>query len=297
MSIENPYASPQTAATLTFNRPRYVSDQSWSWLWFPVTAAFAVVGSCALAYLLAVLFRAGYYWIFIVPLVFTIATATLVAAAVYWGQCRNRWLGGTLGLACGLTTYLGYFYCDMVAAVGPDVQGRLDLLPAYIFHRVTTDVSTSTHNPNPQVQRPIVFLNALTFVAELGLFVCYVPLVGWHTAERAFDPQRGRWSTLKYIVLPQGTSERIKHALASGTLGPVLQTHEAIPPQVNTPHCLLTLELLRTADSPVVILSAREFRMPGQVSLINDLVAFFPRTIPKIQLEPLEAEIALRWFA
>ena len=97
----------------------------------PVLAASLVMGA-----VLFWVFTTGWYLIILLPAVAAAGVMYVLGGAIGLAHCRNRLVGGLIGLAAGLTTYLGYYYVGMVHDAGIEFAARVDVLPAYIQFRM-----------------------------------------------------------------------------------------------------------------------------------------------------------------
>src|SRR5882762_8173703 len=104
-SIDPPVTTGSLAA-----RKFYLGSGKVNWVRFIPWPALAWAASALLAVLLYFLFRWGFYFVVIVPIVVSLLMAGMVALAVKKGHCRSRVAGGLLGLLTGITLYLGYYY-------------------------------------------------------------------------------------------------------------------------------------------------------------------------------------------
>jgi hypothetical protein len=265
-------------------------------LLFPLTAMSCLVVSLALAAALTGLFHGGFYLIVLVPIIAGVA----VAASVYWairlGQCRNRWLGLTLGVACACIAYFGYYYIDMMVGAK---QWRPDLLPRYIALRIQNDVTLPTDAPNPNIQpKPFWPLNALMFCMELGVILWVSGVVGFRAASRAFDESEGRWAEPAHTTIGYGQARILQEAKQQGILATGLAAVQPVRNQLQQPHCMLVLESFNDADGRPVrtFLSAYELRMPGQVLAINELLFSKRLAMRQVELSAEELNAAMRLF-
>jgi hypothetical protein len=255
------------------------------------------VGSALLAILLAVSFWSGFYLLILMPAFAGITAAIGVFWGVRLGHCRNRWLGMSLGLACGCLIFLGYYYVDMVGRAGPQAWLRLDALPQYIAFRIQSDVSAPTDQPNFN-DKPFWQLNLLTFCFEFGLILWLPAVAGLRAGSRAYDETRGRWGEAMHTTIGFGQSGLLKKAKQEGNLAGGLAAVERVAVQASRPHCMLVLEYLPsdTGEPAQAFLSGYELRMPGQVPVINELLFTKPMAFRHWPLSPEEFEVAMRLF-
>jgi hypothetical protein len=290
-SNPNPYAAPMMAADATPPSSGLAHP-----LLFPLAAMGCLAVSLALAACLTGLFHSGFYLIVLVPIVAGAAIAVSVYWAIRLGQCRNRWLGMALGLVCACVVYFGYYYIDMIVSAG---MWRPDLLPSYIAHRIENYVTVPTGNPDPNVNaKPFWPINALFFVAELGLMVWVSGVVGFRAASRAFDEAQGRWAEAAHTTIAYGQSHILKDAKQRGNLLEGLSAVQPVRNQLQQPHCMLVLESFNGPDGRPVrtFLSAYELRMPGQVLSINELLFTKRVAMRQVELSAQELEAAMRLF-
>ena len=286
----NPYAAPNLAGNEPQPR-RAASTGGVHFLLFPLAAVACLMAAGAMAWVLAAVFLAGWYFLMLVPL----AAAAVVALAVHFsirqGRCRNRWLGLALGAGCGCVLYLGYYHFDMVNQVGRRLLPRIDALPGWIAFRIQNDVSRDVHRPaDVEPRKPLWVMNLLMFLAEFALVLWITSLVGFRTASRAFDEARGRWGSIRYSQIAPGQSQLLVTAWQQGTLESALQQTSAVPFQLNTPQCMVVLEQFAAweGESPRAFLSAYEIKMPGQSPAINELLYFKRLALRQRELMPAE---------
>ena len=117
------------------------------WSRFLPWLLLAVVVTMALAEGMAQLFRAGHYYIFIVPLIAALCVAGMMSVAVSRGHCRSPIVGGIGGFIAGLLLYLGYFYFGMILDFGPEAARNPEFLPKYIRLRMATEVTHDVNEP------------------------------------------------------------------------------------------------------------------------------------------------------
>lgn len=289
----NPYAPPTLAADASPPSTGLVHP-----LLFPLTAMGCLATSLALAAALTGLFHSGFYLIVLVPMVAGVALAFSVYWAIRLGQCRNRWLGLTLGLVCGCVAYFGYYYIDMVVTT---TQWRPDLLPTYIAIRIQSDVTLPTDAPNANANanaKPFWPLNAFMFCMELGVILWVSGVVGFRAASRAFDESQARWAEPAHTTIAYGQSRILQEAKQRGNLLEGLSAVQPVRNQLQQPHCMLVLESFNDSGGRPVrtFLSTYELRMPGQVLSINELLFCKPLAMRQVELTPEELNAAMKLF-
>lgn len=165
----------------------------------PILAVSLVMGA-----VLFWVFTTGWYLIILLPAVATVPVMAALGSAVSLAHCRNPRVGGLLGLAAGLTLYLGYYHVGMVHHGGMDYATRVDVLPAYINLRMHTDV-VSTFPPSgtdKNADGGDVLLNWLTFAAELAVVCGLLAWTGGRHAGRAYCETCGKWMRATAVLLP-----------------------------------------------------------------------------------------------
>ena len=190
-----------------------VSDQS-AMTYHPSGRARWIVLLCLVAPILAVslvmaavlswVFLAGWYLIILMPAVATAPVMYALGPAVGLAHCRNPRVAGLLGLAAGLTLYLGYYHVGMVHDAGMDYATRVDVLPTYINLRMHTDVVSSfpPSGTDKNTDGGDVFMNWLCFAAELAIVCGLLAWTGGRHAGRAYCETCGKWMHGTTFLMP-----------------------------------------------------------------------------------------------
>ncbi len=157
----------------------------------------------SLAMALALLFSEdrGLYFYFITPLVLSLPVLGATWAVVRWGKCRNRGLGGLIGVVLVFVFYAGYWelsYLTNIVARGPRVValvrqiGRLPGLPGYVVFRCKIGRPLNRRNRAPMRRPPAManaILNGLFYGGETILIAVLGASVGRSTAARVFGAE------------------------------------------------------------------------------------------------------------
>src|SRR5262249_57148929 len=110
------------------------------WFRLLIWSVLTLVVSVVLAFALHFANVHGFYLIVFVPIIAGLLAAGTVYLAVRQGHCRNRVVGGLLGLVAGLVVFLGYYHLGQVEKNGMQDVGRLGRLPEDIEWRLRKDV-------------------------------------------------------------------------------------------------------------------------------------------------------------
>jgi hypothetical protein len=188
------------------------------------------------------LFWIGFYFFVVIPILAAMPVAFAVVLAVRWGKCRNRMIGGLLGLFAGLLTYGSYYYFDMVVTNGPGHLLRIDAVPDHIWLRLQTDVVEAHPGMHHQNGVHSPWTNYLLFSVD-GLLICAATCVGGVARSgRVFCEQADHWSECRIVPLAPGTAQRLDHAMANDHLEDCLMVLCVMRPQLREPYCELVVE-------------------------------------------------------
>ncbi len=157
-----------------FEGRTYYRAKGVDWARFLPCCLAALVVAALLAEGMAELFRAGHYYIFIIPLLAALCVAGMMTFAVGQGRCRSVPIAALAGFGAGMVLYIGYFYFGMLRDLGPEFATRPAVLAKYIRLRmdveVTRDINESDRDEKPNLPKQgDVYLNWARFVFELGL--------------------------------------------------------------------------------------------------------------------------------
>jgi hypothetical protein len=184
----------------------------------------------SMAMALALLFceERGFYFYFITPLVLGLPVLAATWAVVRWGKCRNRGLGGLIGIVLVFVYYAGYWelsYLTNIVARGPRVvamvrkMSGLPGLPGYIVFRCKISRPLNRRNPAPMRRPPTLadaILNGLFFGGETLVIAVLGAGVGRTTASRAFSERKRRWTSRFEFRMPPTTAPVVLNALDPG---------------------------------------------------------------------------------
>ncbi|MCP4246363.1 MAG: hypothetical protein GY778_04870 [bacterium] len=224
-------------------RPSGRVDTSAFGLW----AAVTVLASGALAVVLYLLYRVGFYFVGIVPLLMALGLSGMVFLVVSRGRCRNRTWAVLPGLVGGAFMYVGYYHVDMVTWLGVGRAHRVDLLPSFINLRMNTDVvgdPTLTGMEDDQEYEapdPVkVAFNWVFFSLELGLCTLLPALAGWLRAERPFCEGCGKWMSQSLAHFDRSAAATIAEAVQQGRVCEVVNLPKVVP-QARQPATILAV--------------------------------------------------------
>ena len=162
-----------------------------AWGKFLLLYGATLVGAAVLAGGMYWLFTAGWYLMIIVPLVAALLLALALTTVVRVGKCRSPGLAWIAGIFAGALMYVGYFYVGMVAALGIQNAGRLDLFPQYVSWRAGNDVTHEEGRPATRQENPDPFMNWVWYALELGFVLYRCGMFARRRRSRAFcEPLR-----------------------------------------------------------------------------------------------------------
>lgn len=189
---------------------------------FPMAVA-TLAAAAVMAIVLYWVFRAGFYFIIVVPALAAAPLFFLVPRAVTVGHCRSRLVGGLLGLVAGAILYLGYYHAGLVDAIGIENVHRVDILPDYIRFRMATDIGKDfpPRSPSGDEESSDEFGNWLAFVLELGLIAGLLAWLGVKRSGRAYCETCRNWMSQALVTLPPGQGVEIVEWLDAGGTGPL----------------------------------------------------------------------------
>jgi hypothetical protein len=205
-------------------RERYVSDMGVMAAGIPMLVCGSVAAAVAAGFLLSRLFLWGWYFVVLVPAVVALALGGVLHLLVGAVKCRNHWFAGLLAVSAGVLAYGGYFYFCMQTELPPPLQNRVDLLPAYVAHRMATDVQEDVGKPKAvQPQKPAAFLNWMMAAFELAFIVGLTTSFGWTRARQAYSSGLGRWAQKEQVQSAPYDSDRLLAAWEAGELAQALR--------------------------------------------------------------------------
>lgn len=204
-------------------RKSYLSSGKVNWVHFIPWAALAWATSALLAVLLYFLFRWGFYFVVIVPIVVSLLVAGMVALAIKKGHCRSRVAGGLLGLLTGITLYLGYYYVGMVGALGIESAGHFELLPRYISFRMATDVVRDMNAPDrdkaedePKAGNGVK--NWVIFTLEFGCVLFFACAAGIRKSSKTYCEPCQQWMDREVTLFKPEIGPGFVEALRIGSV-------------------------------------------------------------------------------
>src|SRR5262249_27483085 len=142
----------------------------------------------------------------------------------YLGHCRNRWVGGVLGLVAGGVMYLSYYQFDFAhhPLVGFRNVHRVELLHRWIYHRILTDEQREVGRPdrpvaNPNDPDPVKHVFKWVFFAMDCIAALVAPIgVGWAVASRPYSDRHRRWMTSYSFRVTPASADAVVAALRTG---------------------------------------------------------------------------------
>jgi hypothetical protein len=253
----------------------------------------AVPIALALGYVLFLIFRIGFYLIFLVPVLAGLMTSAGVALAVRWGACRNRWIGGLAGLLAGCVMYLSYFHFDLLSLIGFRNVHHVELLPRWIYFRILTDKQKKVGAPDP-VAGPQAAGNDpvkrvfkwIFFVLDSASAIVPPAAVGWYFATKPYCERRRRWMTTYNYRISNESGNDLAAAMSSGQtegLDELIQTGPTVTPNVTTD---LRFDYLPDVTDSSVYLSIVKIVSQGKNQPAKEHVQ-----VNRILLTPEEADL------
>jgi hypothetical protein len=188
--------------------------------WFalvPLLLAGALVALVMAIMLL--LAESDFYYYFLTPMLLGLPVLGMIWAIVRIGKCRNRGLGGLVGLLLAFIYYAGYWelsYLVNVVARGPQMRaavrkiGGMPGLPGYVIFRCKTShpvdaVRGDLEKPRPPTTADLVF-NLFFFGMETVLITGIAVGLGRATSARVFSERLRKWATRLEFRLPITTA-------------------------------------------------------------------------------------------
>ncbi len=261
-------------------RAHYESDQQWPLASVPMFVCSAAIAAAAAGWLLSLLFRSGFYWIMLVPMVVALGLGGVLWWLVAVMKCRQHWVAGGIGGLAGILAYLGYFYFSMQH----DFPGApLRSLPTYINLRMTQDVIEDVGRPQVGQKRPVAFFNWLFAGMELAFFTGISANLPWSRARRAYSVELRRWATKEEVVLAPYASPGLIDAWERGELAVALR--DAPPSQHPQQACKFIAEWF---DPP----EGSPLEWPVYASIEDHRSGWFVQTMKKMVLRQVELTTA-----
>ena len=269
---------------------------------FPLGVVLVLLFALGLGWILAWLFRQGWYFVGVVPLVAACALGGVVVGCVHLGRCRNLVIGMFLALLAGATLHASYYHFDLLDLIGYRHFARLDLLPGHVHERLSTDSMEDVGKkieplkkpgkvpPIPPVKRldpAQYFFNVMFFVIDIGIFIGIPLAFTWAACRRAFDENAQCWMTQYKTAISPNAADRLQTALRTGSL----KEFAALVPNLPLPEGGKQVTLVLERTPPGAEGAANE---PAYLTLavINPQARGFGKTLCR-QLELAPAETAL----
>lgn len=245
---------------MSADRPSYRPSGRVNLPVFLPLAGLALGVAVGMGFALAKAFHNGLFFVVMTPLVLGLPVAGAVWAAVTGGGCRNRVVGGLLGLAAGLVYFLSHYQFDLAHQLGNRWLTRVDILPAYIELRVKTDVSRKVGAKDDAGGQPragdtadLVF-RWLKFGLEGLAAVLPALAAGFGPAGKPFSERHRRWLIAHPVKLPADAAEPITAAVRDGDPADLNAAFDPAAAPDPRRHTLLTVEYVPgEPDSPVYL--------------------------------------------
>jgi hypothetical protein len=211
-----------------------------------VLSCMALVCCLALAVLMYLVYVSGYYYVIFVPVVFSLSVMVLVDWTLKHSHCRNRMIGGGLGMLAAIFLYLGSFHAGLVHMGGFEQIHRVDLLPSYIASRMKTDVVDDA--PAPQyapgdnsTDTPDSGRTWIVFAVEFSLCVFMSGTLGFSRGGKPYCEKCKAWMRQDLEYFPKKTGPAIIEALQTGNAA-VICRMPRVPFQVNNSTTTVAVE-------------------------------------------------------
>jgi hypothetical protein len=267
------------------NRPRPTYERSGrvAWLRFLPAGLLALGAAAGMGWCWFLARAAGWdYWL-LTGAVLALPVGLAGSMAVARGHCRNKGTADTLSVLALVVFFGAYFYSDMVGQLGPAALTRVDLLPEFIYQRVTNDpVPAFARKLSPRLAarwRPLIALTQMMAVAAVISGLTY------RRSFRGYCENCGQWMRTILLHSEPGKATAIAGALENGDLQaiPVTTGRLSAPGQ---PFSSIEFEHCRGLQVPgstcVAYLSLTEIISPRK----------FPNTLLSHgQLSPAELDV------
>ncbi|MDB6108666.1 MAG: hypothetical protein JWR69_416 [Pedosphaera sp.] len=226
-------------------RHAFKSSGKVNWVRFIPWAALAWIVSVGLAMLLYFLFTWGFYFVLLIPLLVSLGVAGMVLLAVQKGHCRSRLVASLLGLATGMTLYLGYYYAGMVDALGIESVARVELLPSYIAFRMQTDVIRHEHSPKRDRDEATTTgshgMNWFMFAAEFCCIIGISCAGGFRRAGKPYCEKCQGWMNRETTKFKPEIGPAFAEALRLGAVQSLAALFTS-PPKSTAPYTAVALD-------------------------------------------------------
>ena len=167
------------------------------------------------------------YLPFLTPMLLGLPVFGVIGLSVRWGQCRNRGMGGLIGVILVFVYYAGYWELSyltnvvarprMVAACGR--IGRLPGLPGYVVYRCKYTRPLDFRRGRPNGRPPSLWgtlFGAILIGGETFVITAMGARVGRSAASCPFSERSRRWTSRFEFRLPLATREAVEDAIARG---------------------------------------------------------------------------------
>lgn len=167
------------------------------------------------------------YLYFVTPLILGLPVFGMVWLATKRGRCRNRGIGGFVGLLLAFAYYAGYWelsYLANVVSQGPvmvavtEAVGGMPGLPGYVVFRCKTTrpmkVGAPANNRPPTTVDAL--FNGFFFGLETLVVVGAATAIGRTTATRPYSERLRRWANSFEYSLPAATADTVLNDVDHG---------------------------------------------------------------------------------
>lgn len=264
------------------NREVYRRSGRFHPLLLPIAFAIGSIGALVAGLFLMFCFQVGFYLLVIMPLLGGAIASSAVLFAVHFGKCRNRFLGGFLGLLAGTIAYASYYQFDMAYNFSRDPQipgfqppsfwelaPRVDVLPHYVELRLRSDrvgkageeqdeqihqagqPKPEGNDPQQLIRQTIPFMNWATFALDVILIVLPPIVIGAGFANRPFAEGVKRWMKTHTVVLPPADNARLIAAIREDNPRKLMEEEDVAP--IANPGNAVFYFVPNSPDAPVFL--------------------------------------------
>jgi hypothetical protein len=197
----------------------------------PLRLGLATIAGASVALVMAILLLMAerrFYFPFLTALILGLPVFASIFLVVRWGECRNRGLGGLVGVVLIFVYYAGYWELSYLANVvtrGPRMVaacariGRLPGLPGYVVFRCRSPLPRIFRRgiPNRLFLTPFAAIfNGILLGGETLMITALGASIGRTAAARAFSDRYRRWATRFEFRLPLATTSAVQEAIERG---------------------------------------------------------------------------------
>lgn len=201
-------------------RERYEPSGGVSWANFLPLAGVFLLCCVAIGWVLTGAFRAGIYFLIIMPLMAGALACAPLYAAIDWGHCRSRTLGIALAVVGSAVLYVSYYHADYTLSVGPAQAFNLPVFLEFVNWRMANDTISSTRSHSESSPGMFNWAIAAFEIAAVGAMLV---TAGWHTSRRPYSEAGGDWMGFRSLLLPSGGAELLATAISKGQLAEAMQ--------------------------------------------------------------------------